>query len=123
MRCERLSDSLFSVMTPIYQHFLALEFTIKEINEDPQILPNLTLGFHIYNSYFSASWTYHASLELFSAQDELIPNYNCDIQNRIIAVIGGPTFEVCLHVATILSLYKVPQVQCLYLQINHSLSF
>ncbi|XP_070810285.1 vomeronasal type-2 receptor 26-like [Pituophis catenifer annectens] len=106
------SSDLFDeilVMTPIYQHFLALEFTTKEINEDPQILPNLTLGFHIYNSYFSASWTYHASLELFSAQDEFIPNYNCDIQNRIIAVIGGPTFEVCLHTATILSLYKVPQ--------------
>ncbi|XP_029140389.1 vomeronasal type-2 receptor 26-like [Protobothrops mucrosquamatus] len=60
--------------------------------------------------YFSASWTYHASLELFSSQDQFIPNYNCDIQNRIIAVIGGPTFEVCLHIATILSLYKLPQL-------------
>ncbi|XP_025031315.1 vomeronasal type-2 receptor 26-like [Python bivittatus] len=60
--------------------------------------------------YFSASWTYHASLELLSSQDRFIPNYNCDVQNRVIAVIGGPTSEVCLHMATILSLYKIPQL-------------
>ncbi|XP_025032495.1 vomeronasal type-2 receptor 26-like [Python bivittatus] len=60
--------------------------------------------------YFSPSWTYRASLELFSTKGQFIPNYDCDRQNRPIAVIGGPTSEVCLHMATILSLYKMPQL-------------
>ncbi|KAG6539326.1 type-2 vomeronasal receptor [Crotalus adamanteus] len=98
------------VMTPIYQHILALEFAIKEINRNLHLLPNHTLGFQIYNTYFMTSWTYRASLELFSTKGQFIPNYNCDTQHRPIAVLGGPTTEVCLHMATILSLYKMPQI-------------
>ncbi|XP_058038448.1 vomeronasal type-2 receptor 26-like [Ahaetulla prasina] len=98
------------VITSIYQQFLALQFAVKEINENPELLPNHTLGFHIYNGYFSASWTYRASLELFSTQDRFIPSYSCDMQNRPIAVIGGPTAAVGAHMSTILSLYKMPQI-------------
>ncbi|XP_063158701.1 vomeronasal type-2 receptor 26-like [Candoia aspera] len=110
---EAPSSHLFDdilVITPIYQQFLALQFAVKEINANPEILPNHTLGFHIYNSYFSASWTYRASLELFSTQDRFIPNYSCDIQNKPRAVIGGPTSAVGAHMTTILSLYKMPQL-------------
>ncbi|XP_070584761.1 vomeronasal type-2 receptor 26-like [Erythrolamprus reginae] len=59
--------------------------------------------------YFSASWTYRALLELFSAQGSFVPNYNCDVQNRPIAVIGGPTSAVGFHLTTLLSVYKMPQ--------------
>ncbi|XP_063158703.1 vomeronasal type-2 receptor 26-like [Candoia aspera] len=97
-------------MTPLYQQFLALQFAIKEVNDAPHILPNHTLGFHIYNSYFSSIWTYRASLELFSAQGRFTPNYSCDQQNRPIAIIGGPTSAVQAHMTTILSLYKIPQL-------------
>ncbi|XP_070810316.1 vomeronasal type-2 receptor 26-like [Pituophis catenifer annectens] len=109
---EKPSADLFydtEVVTQLYQHILSLVFAVKEINENPQILPNLTLGLHIYNSNFIASWTYHASMELFSTQGKLIPNYNCDTENNLVSVIGGPDSEVCIHMAAILSIYKIPQ--------------
>ncbi|XP_070584771.1 vomeronasal type-2 receptor 26-like [Erythrolamprus reginae] len=104
---ENFDDLL--MFTQNYQHILTLIFAVKELNENTQVLPNISLGFHILNSYFLAKWTYLASMELLSTQDKFTPNYKCDIWNRIMGVIGGPTSEVCLHMTNILSTYKIPQ--------------
>ncbi|XP_066486712.1 vomeronasal type-2 receptor 26-like [Tiliqua scincoides] len=97
------------VMTQLYQQIMALVFAVGELNENPQILPNITLGFNIYNSLLSAVWIYHASLELLSTRGGFILNYKCDIQNYPEAIIGGPNSELHRHMATILSIYKIPQ--------------
>ncbi|XP_066486329.1 vomeronasal type-2 receptor 26-like [Tiliqua scincoides] len=100
----------FLAVTKNYQHTLAMVFAIKEINEDPRILPNVTLGFHICESYFCSKCTYHATMELLSTQNKFIPNYRCGSQNKMMSVIGGLYFAVSVNMATILGIYKVPQL-------------
>ncbi|XP_013930612.1 PREDICTED: vomeronasal type-2 receptor 26-like, partial [Thamnophis sirtalis] len=92
-----------------YQHILALVFAVKEINENHHILPNVTLGMHLSNSYFMARWTYLASMELLSTRGRFIPNYKCDAKDRAISVIAGPNSHICPFMANILNVYKMPQ--------------
>ncbi|XP_062992840.1 vomeronasal type-2 receptor 26-like [Elgaria multicarinata webbii] len=105
----KLGDELIS-MTKNYQHVCSLIFAVKQINENSKILPNVSLGFHIYDNYLSARMTHQNTLKLLSAQDRIVPNYNCDSKNHLIAVIGGFDSEISLHMATILSTYKILQI-------------
>ncbi|XP_061447621.1 vomeronasal type-2 receptor 26-like [Rhineura floridana] len=98
------------VVPKSYQNILALAFAVKKINENPQLLPNHTLGFYIYDSYVDARKTYHATMLLLSTLEKFVPNYICDIQNNLTAVIGGLDSQISLYVATILDTYKVPQL-------------
>ncbi|XP_066486301.1 vomeronasal type-2 receptor 26-like [Tiliqua scincoides] len=93
-----------------YQHVLSLVFAVKEINENPKILPNISLGFHIYDSFTDARVTQQNTLKLLSGWKRMVPNFNCDQQNNLIAVIGGVEPDFSLQMATLLGLYKIPQV-------------
>lgn len=117
-RIESPSDtecnSNFSVVPKNYQQILALTFAVKEINENSHILPNLTLGFQIYDSYFNAKRTCHATMLLMSTLEKFVPNYTYDTQKNLIAVIGGLDSQTSIHVANVLDIYKIPQVGYTY---------
>ncbi|XP_066486339.1 vomeronasal type-2 receptor 26-like [Tiliqua scincoides] len=104
-----LNRLIWIVITKNYQHILALIFAVKGINENHQLLPNVTLGFHIYESYSKEWWTYQATMELLSTRNKFIPNYKCGIRNNLISVIGGLHSQISLSMANILGTYKVPQ--------------
>ncbi|XP_077169343.1 vomeronasal type-2 receptor 26-like [Paroedura picta] len=93
-----------------YQNVLALAFAVKEVNENNQILPNVTLGFRILlNRYDLGSMTYKATLDLISTPDKFAPNFKCDVQENLMSVIGASVSETSVHMATILASYKMPQ--------------
>ncbi|XP_058036537.1 vomeronasal type-2 receptor 26-like [Ahaetulla prasina] len=98
------------VFTKFHQHLLALAFAVKEINEDPQILPNITLGFHIYDSYLNARMTYRTTLDLLFKSQEFVPNYKCDRKKNLMAIIGGLGSDTSSNIAEVVSFYKIPQL-------------
>ncbi|KAK9398179.1 type-2 vomeronasal receptor [Crotalus adamanteus] len=98
------------VITKFYQHVLALAFAVKEINEDSQILPNVTLGFHIYDSYYNSRMTYRTTLDLLFKSKEFVPNYKCDSQKNLIAIIGGLGSDTSSNIADVVGFYKIPQL-------------
>ncbi|XP_062993123.1 vomeronasal type-2 receptor 26-like [Elgaria multicarinata webbii] len=101
---------VIGVVTKFYQHILALVFAVHEINDNPKILPNVTLGFHIYDSYYDSRKTYGNTLDLLCKSHTFVPNYKCDIKKNLIGVIGGLNSEMSSLIADILSLYKIPQI-------------
>ncbi|XP_077169312.1 vomeronasal type-2 receptor 26-like [Paroedura picta] len=97
-------------ITKNYQHILALAFAVKEVNDNPNFLPNISLGLYILNSYSLGRMTFKATLSLLSAQQKLAPNFSCDNRQKVIAVIGGLLSETSAHMASILNIYKTPQI-------------
>ncbi|XP_043834809.1 vomeronasal type-2 receptor 26-like [Dromiciops gliroides] len=93
-----------------YQQTLALVFAIEEINRDPSLLPNISLGFHLYNTYHSDERTLESSLQWLSGLGQFIPNFRCKEQDKSMAVIGGATSALSFQMGTLLDLYKFPQI-------------
>ncbi|XP_032092383.1 vomeronasal type-2 receptor 26-like [Thamnophis elegans] len=98
------------VVTKFYQHLLALVFAVKEINKDPPILPNVTLGFHIYDTYSDSRMTYCTTLDLLFKLHKIVPNYICGTRKKIVGIIGGMSPETSIRMAEILQLFKIPQI-------------
>ncbi|XP_060112567.1 vomeronasal type-2 receptor 26-like [Heteronotia binoei] len=98
------------MVTKFYQHILTLAFAVHEINQNPKILPNVTLGFHICDSYYSKRMTYRTTLDLLYKLHKYFPNYECVIQKKTMAVIGGLGCDISFQMANILGLFKIPQL-------------
>ncbi|XP_070794966.1 vomeronasal type-2 receptor 26-like [Pituophis catenifer annectens] len=93
-----------------YQQFMALVFAVTEINKDLVLLPNITLGFNMYDN---ANWNkrvYLISLFLLSTCDQMVPGYKCDQRDTLISVIGGDNPKFSMPMASIFSILKVPQL-------------
>ncbi|XP_036598475.1 vomeronasal type-2 receptor 26-like [Trichosurus vulpecula] len=93
-----------------YQQVLALEFAVEEINRDPYLLPNVTLGIHLHNTYHSDARTLESSLRWLSGKSQTIPNYTCEEKYKSVALIGGATSALSVQMGMLLELYKFPQI-------------
>ncbi|XP_032071018.1 vomeronasal type-2 receptor 26-like [Thamnophis elegans] len=71
-----------------FQQFLALMFAVTEVNKDLVLLPNITLGFHIYENHQSDSNNTLFSLSLLSTRGQMVPGYKCDRKEPLLSVIG-----------------------------------
>ncbi|XP_032070519.1 vomeronasal type-2 receptor 26-like [Thamnophis elegans] len=92
-----------------YQQFLALMFAVSEANKDFLLLPNITLGFHIYGHYQREIYISLNSLSMLSSRGQGVPGYKCDHPDILLSVIGGLSAKSSQLMASIFSIFKVPQ--------------
>ncbi|XP_014448867.1 vomeronasal type-2 receptor 26 [Tupaia chinensis] len=93
-----------------YHFVLAFLFAIEEINKSPYLLPNISLGFDIYNAFPDHQRTLESALLLLSGVNQTLPNYNCEAQQKFVAIIAGNIPVFSAQIGTLLELYKIPQV-------------
>ncbi|XP_028909629.1 vomeronasal type-2 receptor 26-like [Ornithorhynchus anatinus] len=93
-----------------YQNVLALVFAVEEINRNLTLLPNVSLGFQLFDNNFRETTAMENSLMLLSEGGEAVPNFNCGGPGKLVAVIGGLTAPLSAVVADLLGLYRCPQI-------------
>lgn len=97
-----------------FQFILAFLFTVMEINRDPKLLPNFTLGIHLCQDFLFENDIYLNTIMLTSGQHTVIPNYKCR-RRPLMTVIGGLRSDLSINIANFLGIYKIPQVRKKYI--------
>ncbi|XP_030050905.1 vomeronasal type-2 receptor 26-like [Microcaecilia unicolor] len=93
-----------------YYNFLAFVSVVEEINNSSELLPNLTLGFHIYNPYNNVLFTYIAAINILSGMDTGIPNYSCKTSGPLVAIIEGLPAVHSSQFSSLSRIYHYPQL-------------
>ncbi|XP_040196074.1 vomeronasal type-2 receptor 26-like [Rana temporaria] len=92
---------------------------IDNINQDPDILPNITLGFHLYDSWLEPRKAVQSVLQILSGPNGKIPNYSCKGEGKLAGVIGDQHSSTTIPIAQILGLYRYTQLHKYVKQIKN----
>uniref|UniRef100_A0A1B8Y6T1 G-protein coupled receptors family 3 profile domain-containing protein n=1 Tax=Xenopus tropicalis TaxID=8364 RepID=A0A1B8Y6T1_XENTR len=93
-----------------YRYLVDFRYAIEQTNKDPARFPNLTLGYHIYDSCGDPRKAVRSVLQILSGTREPVPNYSCVGKRNIAGFIGDLTSETTVPIAQILTLYGYSQI-------------
>ncbi|XP_029435580.1 extracellular calcium-sensing receptor-like [Rhinatrema bivittatum] len=88
----------------------ALVFSINEINQDQALLPNISLGFQIYDTCYLITRALRGTAWMLTGQEKPILNYRCQSQASLVAIIGERSSTFSIPMARVLGLYMFTQV-------------
>ncbi|XP_072895053.1 extracellular calcium-sensing receptor-like [Hemitrygon akajei] len=84
-------------------------FAIEEINRSPFLLPNITLGYRIYDSCNLPRFSVKAAFDLINGLDPTFQPQSCTTRSLVPAIVAGGS-SLSLAVATSIGPFKVPMV-------------
>ncbi|XP_073402842.1 extracellular calcium-sensing receptor-like [Dendrobates tinctorius] len=93
-----------------FQSTQALLFAVEEINKNPDFLPNITLGFQIYDTCTVMRRAVEGTLWMLSGEELSVPNYQCGEEGTLAGIVGDSASTRSILMAQILGLYRYPQV-------------
>ncbi|XP_044278751.1 vomeronasal type-2 receptor 26-like [Varanus komodoensis] len=93
-----------------YWHVLSFLLSIHEINENPRLLPNISLGYDIYESHFDARTASYAMLGILAVGESHLPNFRCGKKNHLLAILEGTESDISTLIPAMSGIYKIPQV-------------
>ncbi|XP_029435643.1 vomeronasal type-2 receptor 26-like, partial [Rhinatrema bivittatum] len=93
-----------------YRHLLAFYFAIQELNQNLEILPNITLGFHIADSCSDASFSLCGILNILSGEKDQVPGFSCHQQGQVAGFIGSSFSVTSLAIARLTGIFRYPQI-------------
>ena len=108
------SDILCVSFDPLgFKHAITMAFAIDEINKKPTLLPNVTLGYSLYDNCATLAIGFRAALSLASGREEqFLLQENCTGPPPVLGIVGDPFSTFSIAISNVLSLYKMPIVSC-----------
>ncbi|XP_072427915.1 vomeronasal type-2 receptor 1-like [Chiloscyllium punctatum] len=85
-------------------------FAIEEINNDPLLLPNITLGYKIYDSCTTPVLALRAALTILNGQDENVTLLKCHGGSSVHALIADAGSTQSIAIARTVGIFGIPMV-------------
>ncbi|XP_062861001.1 extracellular calcium-sensing receptor-like [Trichomycterus rosablanca] len=85
-------------------------FAVKEINADPVLLPNLTLGYLAADTCLAEATTLSAALAMVTGQDENVSGERCTKAPKVPVIIGDARSSASMVVADTLGVFNIPMI-------------
>ncbi|XP_069053709.1 extracellular calcium-sensing receptor-like [Lepisosteus oculatus] len=105
---EQLSCERFDIAG--FQYAQTMAFAIEEINRDPALLPNITLGYRLYSNCQNLEMAHRAATALISGEDESVTDYSCTGTPPVLAIVGDPASTHSIAISRTLGLFRIPMV-------------
>ena len=86
-------------------------FAVEEINRDPFLLPNLTLGFLAADTCLAEGTTLGAALAMVTGQDASVAGTECGATPEVPVIIGDARSSASIVVAQTLGPFDLPMVR------------
>ncbi|XP_038548289.1 extracellular calcium-sensing receptor-like isoform X1 [Micropterus salmoides] len=97
--------------TPGFRHAMTMAFAVDEINKNTNLLPNVTLGYILYDNCATLGIGFSAALSLASGQEEqFLLQENCLGNPPVVGIVGDPISTLSIAISSVLGLFKLPIV-------------
>nr|XP_033818187.1 G-protein coupled receptor family C group 6 member A-like [Geotrypetes seraphini] len=92
----------------INYNFLAFVFAVEEINNNSDLLPTITLGLHIKETFTYTRKIIKSALKILAGQSTIV-NFKCNSFRTVAAIIEGFTNEDTYAFYNMFQIYQYPQ--------------
>lgn len=93
----------------------AFEFAIEEINNSSDVLPGVTLGYHIYDSCASVPMAVKVAFQLANGLDLIFNDTDsCAKSAAVTAVVAESGSTPSISISRLLGPFGIPQVRAQY---------
>uniref|UniRef100_A0A3Q3MEA1 Extracellular calcium-sensing receptor-like n=1 Tax=Mastacembelus armatus TaxID=205130 RepID=A0A3Q3MEA1_9TELE len=96
---------------PGFRHAMTMVFSIDEINKNSNLLPNITLGYSLYDNCATLGIGFSAALSLATGREEhFLLQENCSGTPPVLGIVGDPFSTFSIATSNVLGLFKLPIV-------------
>ncbi|XP_020359373.2 extracellular calcium-sensing receptor-like [Oncorhynchus kisutch] len=94
-----------------FQQAQTMAFAVDEINRNPDLLPNITLGYKLYDNCQKLGVSLRAAMSLASGTEkEFFLDETCSGSPPVLGIVGDPGSTHSIAISSVLGLFRVPMV-------------
>ncbi|XP_030257276.1 extracellular calcium-sensing receptor-like [Sparus aurata] len=108
---EPQQPTCYGFYIPGFRTAMTMTFAIDEINRNSNLLPNVTLGYSLYDNCYKLQIGFHAAMSLISGQEEqFILDETCVGTSPVMGIVGDSSSTSSIAISSIIGSYSVPMV-------------